>query len=232
MDAPPPAYAALGDSYSSGVGTADYSWSGDCKRGPRAYPALVARKEGLGFRFRACSGAETADVEPVPATRLVTITIGGNDAGFSSVIRACAPPWPWSCSDEIAEARRFIRRRLPARLDRLFRAIRRAARRALVLIVGYPRIFAEREECDAARIDVDEQRAMNGVADLLARVTRERALRRERFDYVDVRRAFDEHQVCDPHPWINGLEWPVGESYHPNRAGHRAYARAIRSNLP
>ena len=232
MDAPPPAYAALGDSYSSGLGTGDYSFDADCRRGPRAYPALIARRTGSGFRFDACAGATIRDVRPVRATRLVTITIGGNDAGFGRTLRACARPWPWTCDEEIAAARRFARRRLPVRLDRLFSRLRRTAPTALVVVAGYPRIFNAEGECDAAGISAEEQRALNGAADLLARVTRERVLRKERFDFVDVRPAFDGHAVCDRHPWINGLEWPFAESYHPNRAGHRAYARAIQQHLP
>lgn len=28
------------------------------------------------------------------------------------------------------------------------------------------------------------------------------------------------HAVCDDVEWINGLSYPISESYHPNRAGH------------
>lgn len=226
---------ALGDSYSSGTGTGEYARDEACLRSDYAYPVLLARRLDDRIHFRACSGATTRDVRERQlggGGSLVTITIGGNDAGFSSVIKACARPWPWTCGEEIDEARRFIRRRLPDRLDRLFGAIRRASRRALVLVAGYPRIFNEGDECDPAQISPEEQAELNRVADLLVRVSRERALRRERFDFVDVRNAFEGHQVCDPHPWINGLSYPFGESYHPNRAGHRAYARAIRAALP
>ena len=34
-------YVALGDSYSSGTGTRDYSLNSGCQRGPYAYPALI-----------------------------------------------------------------------------------------------------------------------------------------------------------------------------------------------
>jgi lysophospholipase L1-like esterase len=92
-------YVALGDSYSSGTGTRDYSLNSGCQRGPYAYPALIkADRPGTNLTFVACSGATTGDVlaNQVPSlnasTNVVTITIGGNDAGFSSVITACAAP--------------------------------------------------------------------------------------------------------------------------------------------
>lgn len=83
-------YVALGDSYSSGVGAGSYlSSSGDCKRSTKAYPYLwAAAHSPSSFAFTACSGARTGDVlasQLTPlnaATALVSISIGGNDAGL------------------------------------------------------------------------------------------------------------------------------------------------------
>src|SRR5882672_5021375 len=90
-------YVALGDSYSSGVGTrVFYSESGSCKRSPEAYGPKIAAARGYTLSFQACSGAKTTDVNGKQlgtlsgSTALVTITIGGNDAGFSNVILNCA----------------------------------------------------------------------------------------------------------------------------------------------
>src|SRR5919112_2718902 len=57
-------YVALGDSYSSGVGTGVYdSASGACARSPLSYPPLwAAEHRPASFGFVACSGAKTADV--------------------------------------------------------------------------------------------------------------------------------------------------------------------------
>jgi hypothetical protein len=46
-----------------------------------------------------------------------------------------------------------------------------------------------------------------------------------------VRSASTGHAVCDDTEWINGLSWPVDESYHPNRAGNVAYANLIGPRL-
>ena len=55
-------YVALGDSYSSGVGTDHYDLSSSCDRSSLAYPALVAAAKGYTLNFQACSGATTTDV--------------------------------------------------------------------------------------------------------------------------------------------------------------------------
>ena len=119
-------YVALGDSYSSGVGAGSYdSASGDCKRSTKAYPRLwAAAHSPSSFAFTACAGARTGDVTASQlgplnsSTALVSITIGGNDAGFSSVITEFAQPW-WSsdCNGAIDQAQAYIRNTLPGRLD-------------------------------------------------------------------------------------------------------------------
>ena len=56
-------YAALGDSYSSGVGTGSYTLDSACKRGVYAYPYLWAQAHpGTSLSFVACSGAKTSDL--------------------------------------------------------------------------------------------------------------------------------------------------------------------------
>ena len=53
-------YVALGDSFSSGVGTGSYTLSSSCRRGVYAYPWLVAQQRAdTSLTFVACSGATT-----------------------------------------------------------------------------------------------------------------------------------------------------------------------------
>src|SRR5436190_8715465 len=88
-------YAAVGDSYSSGVGAGSYGSSGSCYRSSKAYAQLWTNAHaGTSLSFLACSGARTGDVinqaNSIPAgTTLVTVTVGGNDAGFTDVITTC-----------------------------------------------------------------------------------------------------------------------------------------------
>ena len=58
-----PQYVALGDSYSSGVGTrVFYEESGECDRSPDAYGPKIAAAKGYTLNFEACSGAKTPEV--------------------------------------------------------------------------------------------------------------------------------------------------------------------------
>jgi lysophospholipase L1-like esterase len=226
-------YVALGDSYSSGLGTRSYYSDGTtCKRSPYAYPVLVAARLGAALSFAACSGAAVANVRDAQlasldaATHLVTVSVGGNDAGWASVLLQCAQPWPTTCWGKIESANAFIRDVLPGRLDSLFTAIRAAAPTAQVIVVGYPRLF-NGEECNlAARISPGEQAELNASADLLAATIAGRASAHG-FDFVDARTAFTGHSVCDDVEWINGLSNPISESYHPNRLGQAGYADLV-----
>jgi streptogramin lyase len=111
-------YVALGDSYSSGEGNPPYeegtNTEGEtpntCHRSATAYGPLLSRALDLEpMTFKACSGAVTNDIfeanvtdigEPAQiswlnsSTKIVTLTIGGNDAGFAWVIEHCTslPP--------------------------------------------------------------------------------------------------------------------------------------------
>ncbi|MCD4523828.1 GDSL-type esterase/lipase family protein [Nocardioides sp. cx-173] len=108
------------------------------------------------LNFRACAGAKIADVTSAQlsalsgTTRYVTISVGGNDAGFTGVLTECATPW-WAgdCNGAIDGVQAFIKNTLPGRLSTLYSAIRSRAAGAKVVVVGYPRIFMG-EDCNAA----------------------------------------------------------------------------------
>jgi lysophospholipase L1-like esterase len=228
-------YVALGDSYSSGTGTRDYSLSSGCQRGPYAYPALIkADRPGTNLTFVACSGAKTGDVlanqvQSLNATtNIVTITIGGNDAGFSSVITSCAAPFI-SCNGDITNAQNYIRDTLPGNLNNVYSQIRSRAPNARVVVLGYPRIFMG-VDCNAGTFfSTDEMTKLNATADLLKTTVAGRAAAYG-FTFKDAIPAFTGHAVCSSTEWLNGLSNPVGDSYHPNRTGHRSgYEALVRS---
>lgn len=228
-------YVAMGDSYASGTGTREY-YDAACQRSNHSYAKQLAARDGLDLAHVACSGARILDVRAnqlgalSAATDLVTISIGGNDAGFSSVITQCAKPWPFTCTGDINNARNFITSTLPGQLDSLYADIRTRAPNAQVIVVGYPRLF-DGEQCNlGARISPDEQSSLNGVADLLAARTAAAATAHG-FDFVDPRTPFDPHRICADVEWLNGLSNPVGESYHPNRLGHDAFTDLVAARL-
>lgn len=234
----PPKYAALGDSYSSGVGTRSYfASSGACHRSPFAYPETIAHRLGWQLSFAACANARIGDVlaHQLGAlhndTEFVSISIGGNDAGFGAVIKACTPPLPVTCSRNIAAANAFITHQLPGQLDHLFTVIRQHAPHAHVAVVGYPRLFAARgARCGALDPFAADQVKLNHTGDLLDQEMGARA-HAHGFLFVDVRVAFTGHAVCSRDEWVNGPSLPTMESYHPNRQGQAAYAELVESDF-
>src|SRR4051812_40051292 len=139
----PPSYVALGDSYSSGVGTRAYIADGTrCQRSVYAYPSLIASARGYALNFRACSGAKVSDVTNTQLSSLrastgyVTISVGGNDAGFSSVLSTCAEPsWASNCNAAIDKAQDYIKGTLPGSVRTLYGRIRAKAPQATVVVV-------------------------------------------------------------------------------------------------
>jgi len=222
-----PSYVALGDSYSSGVGTRSYLDDGtSCQRSAYAYPSLIAAARGYALNFRACSGAKIPDVTNTQLSALtsttayVTISVGGNDAGFADVLTECAQPWWMSdCNGAIDAAQAYIDNKLPAALSTLYAAIRSRATTAKVVVVGYPRIF-NGEDCNAGTwFSPAEETRLNATADLLNSKLSGAASARG-FAFANPTSRFVGHAVCDDVEWLNGLSNPISESYHPNRTGH------------
>lgn len=227
-------YVALGDSYSSGLGAGEEQ-DHACRRTSVAFPVVIAsRLPGTTLRSVACAGATIPDVlvrqiaALTPETTLVTITIGGNDAGFAKVLTRCAlPAWVARCGPPVTRARRVVRAQLPARLERLYAEIRRRAPAARVVVAGYPRLFNGIDCGPATFFSRSDQRLLDGTADLLRDVLRSRATAAG-FAFADVIPAFRSHAVCDDSEWLNGLSTPLRESFHPNATGHaEGYVPAV-----
>jgi lysophospholipase L1-like esterase len=225
--AAPPSYVALGDSYASGTGTRSYLSDGtSCQRSSYAYPSLIAAARGYALNFRACSGARIADVTNTQlsalssSTSYVSISVGGNDAGFSDVLTTCAlPSWASNCDGAINGATSYIRNTMPGQLATLYAGIKTRAPNAVVVVVGYPRIF-NGQDCNALTFfSSSEETKLNAAADLINATTAAQASAAG-FRYANPTGAFVGHAWCSSSEWINGLSYPVSESYHPNRAGH------------
>ena len=232
--APAVDYVALGDSYSAGVGAAGST--GLCLRSPNGYPQLWDRRnDPASFRSVACAGAETDDVLlwQVPflrsGTDLVSITIGGNDAGFASAVISCTLGSDSACAQRVATARGYIAATLPGRLDETYRAIRRRAPTAQVVVLSYPRLFdVTAANCGAGGMSLAKRRVLNAGADDLDEVIRARSAAAG-FTFADVRDEFDGHGICSAAPWLNGLTViPPTYSWHPNATGYaRGYLPAL-----
>jgi lysophospholipase L1-like esterase len=259
-------YIALGDSYSSGEGTwdldADRSYAGGaegCHRSRGAYFAAVLQgfRFALGGNLWACSGARVDDVlrggrhgEPAqierlrPDTSLVTLTIGGNDIGFSEIVTRCVVRLPWSsaCRDQGPDVRARMSA-LPAGLASVFDQIGRRAPKARVIVLGYPRPFPVQPAHSVDNIGVTDQAYLNGVVrsldDTIAAAARQAdgglaaAGRPGTVEFADGYAAFDGHELGTAQPYLNALtidfRAPAVQprSFHPNQLGYQSFARLI-----
>lgn len=259
--APPVPYVALGDSYSSGEGNGPFD--GLCHRAkgsdsayPRILPGLVGYLAPAFFR--ACTGATIADVlqrpQPnrgsqriqieyvSPATRLVTLTIGGNDLGFSEIVTLCLLPGncsKWELADRVEARLQAIKAQLVTTYTRIRS---RMNPDGVLLVAGYPRLFIAGEDADCKPFISSAEAAW--MSSLVARGNRRiaeavRAVRKRMGNvaYVDVSERFAGHELCSEDPWLYGLhpspddETLIKGSYHPRKSGQAAYARAFATLL-
>ncbi|WP_177231136.1 SGNH/GDSL hydrolase family protein [Amycolatopsis saalfeldensis] len=219
-------YVALGDSYSSGVGAGDYGSSGACKRSANAYGQLYANAHsGTTFTFLACSGAKTGDVltqiGSMPSSAgLVTVTVGGNDAGFTDVITTCTLNSDQTCVDRVNTAKAYVQNTLPGLLDKVYAAVKAKAPSSKLVVLSYPRFYTVPGSCSVGLSDT-KRSAINSGADTIAGVISARASAAGA-QFVDVRSAFDGHNICSSaSDYLHSLTFPVDESYHPTAAGQR-----------
>ncbi len=231
---------ALGDSYSSGTGAGDYLRDGTaCLRSLESYSGVIASQHGLDLTLQACAGAVTEDVLQYQMEALdsgtshVSISIGGNDIGFSKVITECAKPgWMSNCDSAIDNALLAAEQQLPGSLDRVYAAIRQRAPRARVAVAGYPRLFNGYDCHIATFFTRNEMSRLNAAADQLSQVIA-LAARRHGFFYADVRDAFHGRAVCDSPEWIHNVRvTDTAESFHPKADGYRyGYAPIVADGL-
>jgi hypothetical protein len=223
--AAPGPYVALGDSYASGVGAGSYiSSSGDCKRSTKAHPYLwAAANSPSSFAFTACSGARTGDVlanqmGPLSSsTALVSISVGGNDAGFADVMTTCVLQSDSSCVSRINTAKAYVDSTLPGKLDSVYSAIRAKAPSARVVVLGYPRFYQLGQAC--LGLSETKRKAINDAADYLDAAVARRAAAHS-FTFGDVRPTFTGHEICSGSSWLHSVNWlNIGDSYHPTAAG-------------
>jgi lysophospholipase L1-like esterase len=218
-------YVALGDSYSSGLGAGDYS-GGSCDRSARAYSALwTAAHDPASYVSRACAGATTGSVisgqlSPLSsATTLVSITVGGNDVGFSSVMETCVLLPTSSCVGAIGHAEGEISADLPGELDNVLAAIAADAPSARVVVLDYPDLYDLSRSSSCVGLSTTDRTDLNQGADELDGQIQAAAARHGDV-FADVRPAFAGHEICDSGSWLNSVNWlDLGSSYHPSAAG-------------
>jgi lysophospholipase L1-like esterase len=233
-----PAYVALGDSYSAGNGAGNYDAnSGNCHRSFSAYPYLWKNAHApSSFADTSCSGAVTTDVTNYQlgplnsSTGLVSITIGGNDAGFADAMTVCVTGSDADCVNRINQAENYARYTLPARLDSVYNAIRARAPYARVVVLGYPH-FYDTSAWFCVGLSDTKHKKINEGSDVLDSVTATRASAHG-FVFGDVRPTFSGHELCSGDDYLHALVVsPSWETYHPTALGHsNGYLPVLNAN--
>ncbi|WP_433794512.1 SGNH/GDSL hydrolase family protein [Actinoplanes sp. CA-252034] len=232
-------FVALGDSYAAGLGAGNYGDDKECVQSKDGgYPHLWATLRTVAafgtITDATCAGARINDVRFKQLTALgantgwVTLTVGGNDAGWSKSLQACILGTDETCETSVTTAITSAESALPAELDSLYKVIRDRAPNAKVYVLGYPHLVAAPGStgvsCEA--LTDARRKALNDGADSLVELIQGRATAAG-FTFVDVRKAFDGHEACTKEPWIHGVTQNLSEAYHPTPEGHKAYAEAL-----
>jgi hypothetical protein len=258
-------YVALGDSFSSGVGNPPYEPENNpgkpCRRSEKyAYPDILAKELGLSagnyaFNFVACSGATSKDEtneqlsELGPATKLVTVSAGGDDVYFPEVLKKCAvysvgnnTSCGNSSTPELHDAVKNIQA-LRKTLESFYDAIKSKASAARVFVLGYPYIFPPNSASYCNFLNPPSVSWLYQRQIELDKVIRQ-ATSAKGVTYVDpnVRGAaysflednqHKSHDICGKNSWFVGANpftaGPFSEptAFHPNQEGQRRLAEAF-----
>jgi lysophospholipase L1-like esterase len=163
-------YVSLGDSFVSGPFIPLQRLDPlSCFKSTQNYPSVLAKKLGIAnFTDISCGGAQTKDMAGVQSgipgqsvpqfsalkadTDLVTVSIGGNDIGFSDIILTCAgkslpDPNGAPCKANYGDS---LTQRVDAtgvKVAEVLAGIRQRAPKAKVVVVGYLRILPPSGGC-------------------------------------------------------------------------------------
>lgn len=253
-------YVALGDSYAAGpLIPLQVGLPPACLRSDHNYPALVAKALDItDFRDVTCSGAVTDDLSASqastgnapqldalgPDTELVTMTMGGNDVGFGSIVGQCAVlsptrPTGAACKDSFTSGGTDqLTDRIDGAAPKLaaaLQAIKDRSPDAKVVLVGYPAILPDKGPGCFPIVPFSDGDVvyLRGVEKELNAMLEAQADDAD-VQYVDTYTPTIGHDVCKlpGTKWIEGLiPTAPAAPVHPNALGEAAMAKAVESAL-
>jgi lysophospholipase L1-like esterase len=255
----PDRYVALGDSFTSGMGIYPRSteWTpSECQQSTKSYPHLVQRELRFStFADGACTGAVMNDfyspqvVDPANINaaqfdllngdeNVVTLSIGGNDAGFWGTVLACfqnPDPRATPCRDRFLKGGvNLLERRsdeVAINLNRTLADLKQRAPKARIFLVGYQQLApADGRGCrgyiDASVPDLILFNQWQGYMNAKMKA----AAAANGVAFVDAYSDSAGHDSCNP----VGTRWvePMLENQgiirmHPNADGERETAKLI-----
>jgi lysophospholipase L1-like esterase len=253
-------YVALGDSMASGPLIPDITGPVACGRSTHNYPHELAGRLGASLRDVTCSGARSKHMtEPqslslldIPMgsappqfdalradTDLVTLTIGGNDAGLVGIAEGCRTldPNATPCKDQYYEGGvDQIGERLAAfapKLGVVLDTIHQRSPQARVIVTGYG-LYIKPGGCFPLQpvLPVDADFLQGSVNRMNAVIARQSALHGA--EYIDLATPSKGHDACQlpSKKWVEGyVPTSAAAPLHPNRNGEENYAAVIAAHL-
>lgn len=259
--------AVIGDSTAAGVGNTAIDRPSDadiaCARSADAYAEVLQSATGWVVENLACASATIPEgllgpqprrpvtppaqvgvLKSMPGLRVVVVSVGANDIGWSDLITYCyGMP---RCDDRASE--RLLQRRLDSfRLHyaQLLQQLSDLPSRPEVIVTGYYDPFGAAFDCPALRDpevaqdapvgygfapdetrDLDEvlRQKVDPLRSAVAQLNMVLQQGADAFGFAHVQPSFEGHALCSAQPWVQGLSDPY--PFHPNAAGELAIAAA------
>lgn len=245
-----------------------------CHRANTAYPFLVARELGFRLVAAACSGALTSHVtstaqhpesppdvyggqrqiahmtssdihDSADEIKVLILSIGGNDAGFSDIVKTCLES---NCIDDTGEWMNKLEENVPRKLYDTYRTVGDLAPSARKIVVPYPDLIAPGSclgnRLTAAEVAWVRQKFLPRLDQIISFEAANAG-----WEVADDVHVFDGARICEPgvriedqaanilkvdqlakETRINAGEWVRG-SFHPNPLGHQLLAATLSQTL-
>ena len=211
--------------------------------GAKADPHYLHTPQYLGDVFEASHGGwlpgvlrQQDYITLAGDTSAISISMIGNDVGFSTKFRACA--FNVTSCFGYREQRESLAYEIVSKFDTLVSLYtnikQRAGNGTNVYVLGYPQIFSDGFECGVNAVLDHEERTMIRAATSYLNAVIEAATQRAGVVYIDVEDAFAGHRICDSgDKAVHGLtsgEIPsmiAPQSFHPNELGHELLSQNL-----
>lgn len=180
--------------------------------------------------------------------KVVTIGIGGNDAGFMSKLKSCIGPdtCNWAIDPQRKEQTAIEIKNLFGKLVNTYSELHTVSPNSKIYAIGYPKIISEVDECDPLigfLLNSSERKFMNEGIIYLNQVIAA-AAQKAGIKYLDIQESYGNQVLCskvqpsamntirtgDDTSIIGQQNWFkfIGqESFHPNHLGHYYASQSI-----